>query len=92
VRAELAPGADDRPLTLLAPERSSPVLTVNGRALSPLGRALGMGEARWWYLVPAALRAGRPARVEVTLDLSQESMFPSRIDLFEDPTPSCGSR
>lgn len=92
VRTTLAPGGDDRALSLLAPERSSPVLTVNGRALSPLGRQPGMGEARWWYVVPAALRGRGPVPVEVALDLSQESMFPSRIDLYEDPSPACAVR
>ncbi|MFO0625263.1 MAG: hypothetical protein U0325_06550 [Polyangiales bacterium] len=92
VRTTLAPGADDRPLTLLAPERTSPVLTVNGRALTPLGRQPGMGETKWWYVVPAALRGAAPARVEVALNLAEESMFPSRIDLYEDPSPMCAAR
>lgn len=89
VRTTLAVGDADRALTLLAPDDASPRVTVRGVTLAPLGHTRSGQDGRWWYVVPASLRVGDAAPVEVSLELSPQSMFPWRIDLYEDPTPEC---
>jgi hypothetical protein len=84
----LAPGSEDRAITLTYDAGLVATVTVNGAPAKRLGPVLALGPiALERFLVSSADRAA-DVQIEATIDLPPQAIVPQRADMYEEP--QCG--